>query len=95
MTYEDFPPYIEKWYTPKITCNNPPPQKYVVSPQHPVKVSRWPNICTFLVFMGLRTPKITAPLSKSKSLSHVFANKDLCIATPDLGKNVTHPGPDS
>ena len=22
VTYEDFPPYIEKWYTPKIPRNN-------------------------------------------------------------------------
>ena len=35
--------------------------------------------------MGLRTPEITAPFFK-KIYCMSLANKDLCIATPGLGK---------
>ena len=45
----------------KITHNNPPPPKYVVSSQHSVKVFQRYNFHRTLVLMGLRTQKIVAP----------------------------------
>ena len=61
MTYEDFLPCIEKWYTPKIPHNNPPPPMYVLSPQHSVKVFRRYDFDIFLVLLIFKDPKIAAP----------------------------------
>ena len=65
MTYENFLPYVEKWYTPKYTLEQPsPPPMCVVSPQHPLEVLLRYNFGTY----GFKVPKnCCSPLYQTKT----------------------------